>query len=252
MERTSYEPGVPSWVDLGADVAKAEAFYGGLFGWKAEATGTEEETGGYKQFVYKGKNVAGLGPQQNPGPPYWSTYIATTDADAVAENVKAAGGMVLVEPMDVMDVGRMAVFADPTGAVFSVWQAGAHPGAGLVNEPGSFCWSELATRDLDTAKAFYTQVFGWGVGGVPEYVEFQVDGRTIAGMMPMPDMVPDEVPPYWGVYFAVDDCEAATAKAVGLGGTHIVGPMDVEVGRFSVLTDDQGATFAVIKLKDRS
>jgi predicted enzyme related to lactoylglutathione lyase len=252
MEKTSYAPGTPIWIDLGADVPKAEAFYGGLFGWTTTEPGPDDETGGYKMFMQGDKMVAGLGPQQAPGAPYWTTYIATADADATAKKVSAAGGMTMVEPMDVMDAGRMAIFADPTGAAFGIWQAGMHTGAQLVNEPDTWCWNELQTRDLDAAMKFYADVFGVGIGGAPEYRELQVGGESVAGAMTVPEGVPAEVPANWLTYFAVADCEAAMAKAQSLGGTVLMGPMDVEVGRFAVVLDDQGAAFAVIKMKDAS
>jgi predicted enzyme related to lactoylglutathione lyase len=247
MQKTNYAPGTPTWIDLGApDVEKAAAFYGALFGWTAESAGPD--TGGYHNLIYKGHRVAGLGPAENPGPPYWTTYFAVTDADAAVAKAKELGGTCFLEPMDVMDQGRMAVLADPTGAAFSVWQAGVHHGAELVNEANTWCWNELSTRDLDTAKAFYRDLLGAGLGGVDEYVELQVEGESVAGMMAMPEMVPAAVPPYWLVYIAVDDCDAAVATAQGLGAALIAGPMEVPVGRFAVLADDQGATFAVIKM----
>ena len=248
MEKTDYAPGTPMRIDIGADIPKAEAFYGGLFGWETTEPGDPEETGGYKMFTYKGKLVAGLGPQQAPGAPYWTTYICTDDADATAEKVKQAGGMVFVEPMDVMDAGRMAIFADPAGAAFGVWQANQHRGAELVNEPNTLVWNELQTRDLEAAKAFYPAVFGVGVGGAPEYVEWQVNGEAVGAAMAMAPGVPDQVPSNWLTYFAVDDCEAAVEKATSLGASLMMGPMDVPVGRFAVLADDQGAAFAVIKM----
>jgi predicted enzyme related to lactoylglutathione lyase len=251
MEKTDYAPGTPTWIDLGApDIDKAAAFYGGLFGWAAEEAGPVEETGGYRTFTYKGHRVAGLGPAQNPGPPFWTSYFAVADADASVAKAKELGGMCFVEPMDVMDLGRMAVLADPTGAAFSVWQAGAHRGAALVNEANTWCWNELSTRDLATAKAFYRDLLGAGLGGADEYVELQVGGASVAGMMPMPEMVPAEVPPYWLVYIAVDDCDASVAKAQGLGASLVTGPMEVPVGRLAVLADDQGAMFAVIKMAE--
>jgi predicted enzyme related to lactoylglutathione lyase len=252
--RSEYAPGTPSWVDLGADIDGAKKFYGTLFGWATQDAGPPEETGGYGFFMKGDKMAAGYGPQQNPGPPFWSTYVSVADAEQTAKQVEAAGGAVIVAPMDVMAAGRMAVFQDPQGGFVSAWQPGEHHGAGVVNEPGAFCWNELQSRDVDGSKAFYASVFGWEpvthTDGPMPYTEFLLDGRSIAGMMPMPPMVPAEVPTYWLVYFAVDDCDQATAKARELGGTELVPPMDVPIGRFSVLTDAQGAVFAAIKLNE--
>jgi predicted enzyme related to lactoylglutathione lyase len=254
MEMEKYENGLPSWVDMGSpDLSLARAFYSGLFGW--DAPEGPPEAGGYSVCLLQGKSVAGLGPQMSPeAPPSWLTYVNVDDADATVAKVKAAGGTVFVEPMDVMDVGRMAVFADPQGAVIGLWQPGTHLGAELVNDPGTFCWSELVTNDLDGAKAFYKAVFDWGAedqgppGGPPAYTEWKLSGRSIGGMMPKTPEMPAEMPPLWGVYFAVDDADAAAAKAQELGGALFMGPVDIEPGRFAVLADNQGVMFQVIAL----
>ena len=251
MEMTSYEPGVPSWIDLGTpDIEKAAAFYSGLFGWNCPEG--PEEAGGYRVCDIGGKLVAGLGPQQNPGPPVWSVYVNVASADDTSAAVTANGGQVFVPPMDVMDAGRMAVFADPVGAVFSVWQPGIHPGAQLVNEPGTFSWAELVTTDVAASKAFYGAVFGWGAethgDGPGAYTEWKVSGRSISGMMEKPPMMPAEVPPHWGVYFSVNGTEDAVARVTQLGGAVVSPPMDVEPGRFAVVADPAGAVFNVITL----
>lgn len=249
-ERTSYAPGTPAWIDIGTDVEAAAAFYTALFGWTMVSAGPD--AGGYGFFTdAAGKLIAGVGPQQSPGPPFWSHYVSVADVDETTARVEAAGGTVVVPPMDVMDAGRMAVFQDTEGAFFSGWQPGTTIGCEVVNEPGAFCWSELNTRDAGAAKAFYTQVFDWGVhtsAGEMDYTEWQLDGESIAGMMDMPDEVPTEVPPYWLVYFAVADTDAAMARALELGGASLTDAMDTPAGRFSVLADPQGAFFAVIAL----
>src|SRR3954452_23543945 len=161
MEVESYENGRPSWIDLGVpDPKKAATFYSQLFGWDVQEG--PPESGGYRIAHLRGRAVAGLGPQQNPGPPVWSTYVNVSDAAATTEKVKANGGQVIVEPFAVLDVGTMAVFMDPVGAFISVWQPGQHTGAGIVNEPGTYSWSELVTNELAKAASFYGAVFGWG------------------------------------------------------------------------------------------
>jgi hypothetical protein len=252
-EPTSYAPGTPSWVDLTTpDVDASARFYGALFGWETEEAGPPEETGGYAMFTLRGRNVAGVGPIMQEGqPPVWSTYVATDDADAAAARAKEAGGEVVVEPMDVMQAGRMAFVSHPAGGFVGIWQPNQHSGAQIVNEPGSLTWNELQTRDPDGAKAFYSALFGW----TPEdqqmgdftYTVFNLGDRGIAGGMPMPPGVPDEVPAYWLVYFAVEDCDASAAEAQELGATQVFPPMDIPgVGRFAVLSDPHGTAFAVI------
>lgn len=247
-ERESYAPGTPSWCDLStSDVDGAARFYGGMFGWTAHDAGPD--AGGYRMFTLRDKYVAGLGPNMAPGPSHWTTYVTVADADATTATARSAGATVHVEPMDVLDVGRMAIFADPTGAAIAVWQPRLHHGAQLVNEPNTMCWNELLTRDVDAAKTFYKKVFQWEVRSGGEYNEWLLGGDSIGGMMTMPPMVPAEVPAHWGVYFAVESCDGAVARASELGGSVMVGPMDIEPGRFATLSDPQGATFSVIALK---
>jgi predicted enzyme related to lactoylglutathione lyase len=253
MEIDHYEPGVPSWIDIGSPNPQGAAdFYGALFGW--EAPEGPPETGGYRVAMVGDRSVAGIGEQAHPGPPVWATYIAVENTDETVATVLAAGGQVIVPAMDVLDVGRMAIFSDPVGATFSVWQPGTHPGAELVNEPGTWSWSELLTTDLEASKTFYGAVFGWtvdekGAGPTMEYTEWQVAGRSVGGMMRKPPMLPDEVPPFWAVYFAVADTDAAVARVAELGGSIMVPARDIEPGRFAVAVDPTGAVFSVITMK---
>lgn len=243
---TKYEPGVPSWADMSAkDLAGAVEFYRGLFGWETEDQG--EEAGHYTIAAKDGRHVAGLNTVPDESvPPHWTTFINVEDAEETAQRVKAAGGQVLFGPMEVMDAGRMAVFSDPTGAVVAAWQPGRHLGAQLVNEPGSMIWNELTTSDLNRARSFYREVFGWDWAGSDEYAEIQVAGRTVGGVMPRPVDLPAEVPDYWLVYFATEDLEADIARAGSLGATTLFGPIEIPgTGRFAVLADPQGAVFAL-------
>jgi predicted enzyme related to lactoylglutathione lyase len=234
-KRTSYEPGTPCWVDLGSpNPDESKKFYSGLFGWTTE-TGPPE-AGGYIMCELGGQPVAGMGPIMNEGqPPAWTSYVSVADADETVAKAKKAGATVLLEPMDVLDVGRMAILADPSAAVIAIWQPRAHIGAGLVNDPGTLCWNELATRDIDGAKKFYGAVFGWkgdtnDAGGMA-YTEWKLGENTIGGMMEMGAMHPPQVPPHWLVYFATEDCDASTAKAKSLGASVTVPPMDIPPGR---------------------
>jgi hypothetical protein len=253
MEFERYDNGVPSWVDLGTgDLGRAKDFYGVLFGW--ETPEGPPEAGGYSVCLLRGKSVAGLGPNMNPAaPPHWSTYVNVDSADATVEKVTAAGGMVFMPPMDVMEAGRLAVAADPSGAAFGLWQPGQHLGAQLVNEPGTYCWSELVTPDVEGAKAFYGAVFGWGsdtqgADSGMAYTEWKLGGKSIGGMMAPPPGMPEGAPPFWGVYFAVSDTDATVARVQELGGSLFMPAMDIEPGRFAVVADPEGVMFNVIAL----
>jgi uncharacterized protein len=254
MQVERYDNGIPSWVDVSSpDLDASRAFYGGLLGWECPVG--PPEAGGYSVCELGGKTVAGVGPQMNPDfPPAWMSYVNVDSADDTVAKIKASGGTVFAGPMDVMDAGRMAVFADPVGAVLGLWEPGNHLGAQVVNEPGAYCWSELVTTDLDASKAFYDAVFGWGAadlgpGGENAYTEWKVGERSVGGMMAKRADMPAEMPPYWGVYFAVDDADATAAKAKELGGQVLMGPMDIEPGRMAVLSDPVGVMFNILKLK---
>jgi predicted enzyme related to lactoylglutathione lyase len=248
-QRTSYAPGTPSWVDLGApDPARAAEFYGGLFGWEADMD-PRPEAGGYGLFTLGGKTVAGLGPQQDPGmPPFWAVYITVADADETAKKVADAGGTVIAGPMDVFDAGRMGVAQDPVGSFISWWQPNQTIGAELVNDAGSFAWNELATKDIAAARAFYTSVFGWGIADETslEGTAFTVDGNVVCGAHPAGD---GEFPA-WSVWFAVEDCDAAAAKVKELGGSVLVEPNDMDFGRGAVVADPGGAVFGIGAMGD--
>ncbi len=249
MEFDRYDNGVPSWVDCSSpELPRSREFYGRLFEW--EFQDGPPEAGGYTLAHLGGRTVAGLGPQMNPhAPPSWTTYVNVDSADDAAAKVVAHGGQVYMPPMDVMTAGRMAIFADPAGAAFGVWQPGDHKGAGVANEPGTYCWSELITTDVPGSAAFYGDVFGWGAEDNGGYTEWKVDGRSVGGMMLKPDTMPAEVPPMWGVYFAVADCDVAAQQITELGGAVLMGPTDIEPGRFAVAADPVGAVFSVLALK---
>jgi len=248
-ERTSYEPGTPSWVDLATpDPAAAKRFYGELFGWEVEDAGPEEETGGYAMFSLRGKLVAGVSGLMSPEQPaVWSTYVSTDDADAVVARAKDAGGQVMVEPMDVMEAGRMAFVVHPAGGAVGVWQPDRHTGAQLVNEPGALAWNQLHTRDQDGAAAFYGAVFGWERADFGGMSVWNLGDRGIGGLADVPEGTPDAVPAFWMTVFGTADTDATAAKVAELGGQVLRAPSDIpDVGRFAVLADPQGVTFGVI------
>jgi len=261
QETPEYKPGTFCWVELGTtDGEAAKKFYTELFGW----TYNDSPVGPgmvYTMLKLDGKDIGAL--YQMPAemtsqgiPPNWLSYVSVASADESAAKAKELGATLMKEPFDVMDVGRMAVVQDPTGAVFAIWQAGTHKGAGVVNVPNSFCWNELATPDTAKAGDFYTGLFGWGKNvqqmGPMTYTSFMNGDRPAGGMYtPTPEM--GEIPTNWLVYFAVEDADAKLQKANELGAKTIVPAMDIPgVGRFAVIQDPQGAVFGIIKLNNPS
>jgi predicted enzyme related to lactoylglutathione lyase len=249
----------PVWVDLSStDAAASRDFYANLFGWKVEVS-PDPKYGGYALAKIGGKDVAGIGPTQMPGmPTAWTVYIGAHDAEDIVKKVQAAGGKVVAAPFDVPEQGRMAVFQDPTGAFIAVWQPINMAGAQVLGAPNSFGWAELNARGIGKAVPFYKTVFGWGdkkstMGpeGAPAYTEFQLDGESIAGGQEMPSMVPAGVPSYWLVYFNVEDVDKAFKKATDKGARTMLAPNDFPGGRFAILSDPQGATFGLLKMKPR-
>ena len=251
--RTSPWPtGVPCWVDLSVpDVAAAQRFYADVLGWSFQED-DDERYGGYTVALVGGNAAAGIGPQYQEGmPPAWPLYFASDDADATAAAVEKHGGTIVFPPDDVGPLGRMVVGTDPTGAPFGVWQAGQFIGAEVVNEPGAITWEDLRSTDPDSARAFYTGVFGYQTEPVemagPDYTTFALSGESaplggIGGMMGA-----DDAPAHWLVYFGVADTPATVAAAQRGGGSVLVPEKDTPFGRLAVLADPVGATFSVIE-----
>lgn len=250
-----YAHGEFCWADLACgDLLAAKRFYSALFGWGAVEV-PAPGGGIYTLAKLDGADVGGMhGLAPGPSHPAWTAYVAVDDCAASTAKAASLGGSVLMPAMDIADVGRMAVIADPEGAVLSLWQADSpHPGfARLGPRHGTVVWNELASGSADAAKVFYGGVFGWGVEErtMPDftYTEWLIGDRPVGGMLPLA-AIPADVPPHWLVYFAVDDCDAVAARAEELGGKVLRAPFDVpNVGRLAVLADDQGAVFAVIRL----
>jgi len=254
-ERTNYAPGTPCWVDLATpDLEPAEKFYGPLFGWEIPELPNSAEMGGYRRAKLGGKDVAGAMPLMQEGqPPAWSTYISVDDADAIARAIQENGGTMIAEPMAVASYGRLAIFTDPEGAFFGIWEPADFAGAELVNEPGTFGWNELGTRDPAAAKQFYGAVFGWEFDEEPSdrvgtYTIAKVGDAMVAGMIDMNALeMPAEIPANWLVYFIVTDADAALDEIRSGGGSVMNGPIDIPPGRFAVVADPFGAAFAVMQ-----
>jgi predicted enzyme related to lactoylglutathione lyase len=250
-KRTSYAPGTFSWVDLATtDAAAAKAFYSGMFGWEMEDT----DAGGavYSLCRLDGDAVAGLYAMSEEmrstvAPPNWLSYVTVADADAAVARVKELGGSAIDDAFDVMDVGRMAVLADPQGAVFAVWEPRSRIGAERVNDLGCLTINELTTTDLDAARAFYGDLFGWatedvdtGPGG-PVIVSVTNDGVLNASMS---SAQPGESP-HWRPYFTVESVETGADRVRELGGATLFGPIPLPEGGIAVARDPQGAVFAL-------
>jgi len=249
----THAPGSFCWIELATtDQNAAKAFYEKLFGWQAADTpmGPGEF---YTIFNLGGRDVAAAytmrSEQKSSGmPPNWMLYVAVISADEVATRASTLGGRVCVAPFDVFDFGRMAVFQDPTGAAISVWQAKRHKGTGVTGEKGTLCWADLSTPDPAAAAHFYSELFGWAVEKGEKdpsgYLHIKNQEQFIGGIPPVQHRKPD-TPPHWLLYFEIADCDAITARAKSLGAKAYVEPMTMEnVGRWSVVSDPQGAVFA--------
>ncbi|MGH3982294.1 MAG: VOC family protein [Pseudonocardiaceae bacterium] len=259
---TSYPPGTPTWFDLGSpDVAASARFYSDLFGWTATVV-SDPGAGGYTTLSRDGKLAAAVaehqidtpyhrpyGPDQQLGmPAAWTVYFATDDADALTQRAVAAGGEIIMSPMEVLGLGRMAVFADPTGAAFAVWQSISMDGAEVTGQPRSVNWVELVTGDIEGAKTFYGHVLGMAAKnfsrpGLTDPI-WQVDGQPVGGTR---ELDPTQAArPHWALTFGVEHCDAAVRCAVQLGAASRNPPADTPLGRRADLVDPHGAGFSVL------
>jgi predicted enzyme related to lactoylglutathione lyase len=231
-----YAEGVPCWVDAQLpDVEAGKRFYGELFGWTFETA--------YGASVWArldGEPVAALAHKTDGRmPTVWTVYFATPDAEATARRILVAGGQVVMAPFPVDGLGTAALAADPEGAVFGLWQAGSHEGFGTRHRPGAFAWAQLYARDIETANTFYGHLFHealFGPGAAPDF-----------GRVPVTDVFPEVMPPHFLVHFGVEDCEAALGAVSRLGGRVQAGPFTASYGTVAVVTDNQGASFAVLQ-----
>jgi len=252
-QRDSAPLGAPCWIDLfTSDPDRARAFYGELFGWTAEVGG--EEYGGYITFSQDGVPVAGcMGQRHESGvPDLWSVYLASKDALATVDAATANGAQVVVEAMEVTDLGHMAVVSDVGGAGIGIWQPGLHRGFGVLAEPGAPTWFELHTRDYDASVRFYQEVFDWDVHVVSDVPEFRYatlgEGEgQLAGVMDASAFLPDGVPSHWSIYFGVTDADAALAQVGELGGSVVMAAEDTPYGRLAAAADPTGAQFKLIQ-----
>jgi hypothetical protein len=256
-ERTAYRHGTFSWVENATtDQEGTKGFYSSVFGWDYD----DSPVGNgiyYSMAKLRGHYVAAIAPQQQDEramgvPPHWNSYITVDDVDSVSARVQELGGTLHAGPFDVMDVGRMSALSDPTGAVAYLWQPKGHIGAGLVNEPGAFCWNELGTRDPAVSAQFWSDLLGWEFERI-EAAPIDIwtignGGQDNGSMRRMGDETPPDVPPHLLVYFAVDSIEAAAETISGAGGQVIVPKMSAGPGNsFAVFGDSAGATFGLFE-----
>ena len=250
IRETPWPEGTPCWVDLAVDdFGQAQEFYGEVFGWDVPVG--LPEFGGYATATKDGHPVAGLAPKMRPDQPTaWTVYLASDDVDATVRTIRENHGKVHADPMDVSDMGRMALAVDPGGAFFGLWQSGKHTGFQLASEPGSVAWHENYSRDWEANKDFYAAVFGWqyddmSEGGV-EYAAFKVGDRPAGGIGRLGDDLPLEMSAYWNVYFTVEDTDATIAAMRRLGGLVVRDAWDTPYGRMAEVADNQGAPFLLM------
>ena len=251
-----HPPGAFCWIELAtSDQPTAKTFYSSLFGWHADdmPMGPSDF---YTIFRLDGRDAAAgytIRPEDRAQgvPPHWMIYIAVQSADEAAARVNSLGGKVVAPPFDVFEAGRMALIADPTGAMFSLWQPQKNLGIGIAGVPGTLCWADLSTADPEAAKRFYEGMFGWkiapGENDSSGYLHIKNGEQFIGGIPPAANR-DAHMPPHWMPYFLVAGCDASAAKAQQLGAKVYLPPMTLEnVGRFAVLADPQGAVFAIFQ-----
>lgn len=255
---SSHQAGTFCWSELCThNWQQGKEFYTALFGW-----GVDDQPIGpdmfYTMLQKEGADIAAMYQMEAARieldlPSHWLSYVAVEDVDVVTAKAEALGARLIHGPHAVGDAGKMALFEEPQGAVFAIWQGMAHPGARKLHESGTVCWTELATKNAEQSRAFYSQLFDWqseveDMEGML-YTQFKIGSDPVAGMLEMNEEWGD-IPAHWMTYFAVDDCDAMAEQATHLGGIVCVPPTSIKnVGRFSVITDPQGAVFSIIELE---
>lgn len=234
-ERSSYAPGEFCWTDLATTgAADVSEYYRELFAWDPRPMAAGEHREYILCFLGR-RDVAALYDSEQP--PHWRSYVSVESADASAVRAAEAGATIVEEPSDVIDQGRLAVIRDPVGAELCLWEARAHPGAALVNEPGCLTWNDLMTADPETAMGFYARLFGWTFSGEPPYRVIRNGARSNGGIFT------HEGPAAWVPYFATESLDDAISRAGGA----LRGPQEVPAGRFAVVRDPRGAVFCLFE-----
>jgi predicted enzyme related to lactoylglutathione lyase len=244
----AFPQGTPVWVDLQSpDQPAAATYYRSLFGWEVSAPSADSN--GFALASARGVPVAALGPLPSDDvPTSWTVYFSVDDADLAAQAVRAAGGSVLVEPAELVAGIRLAIVADPAGAVFGLWERTDSGDRWLRDEPGAVDWLELVAADPTSTFPFYESVLGVGISemrvGEEPYGLFDVGETSVAGAY----RSDGAEPAHWLVYFNVADLDAAIVRATELGGTLRTEPLSAPgVGRWAEIVDPQGAGFALLE-----
>ena len=256
-EFSTHRPGTFCWFELCTqEWSAAKTFYTELFQWKYDDQPIGDDCF-YTMLQLEHADIAAMYQMEDEKiaqkvPSHWLSYIAVANVDETVEKARALGATVVAGPHSVGNAGRMALFFEPNGAMFAVWQGQEHGGAKRKNQPNSVCWNELASKNAQASRDFYTQLFGWqyqiqDMDGMP-YTLFLQDGEQVAGMLEMTDEWGD-MPAHWMVYFQVENCDHTLSNVEKLGGQVCVPATDIpDVGRFSVITDPQGGFFSVIEI----
>ncbi|GLZ13844.1 hypothetical protein Acsp04_40790 [Actinomadura sp. NBRC 104425] len=248
---TNQPEGTPTWLELGVpDLEAAGRFYGGVLDWELRDQGPE--TGGYRLCLLRGEPVAGVMRSTEEGAACgWTVYFATGDCDGAAKRAADAGGEVVHEPMDVMNLGRMAIVTDAVGAGLGLWQGRAHIGARLVNEPGALVWNELVTGDADEAREFYRNLFDYTTEPIAGDMDYTLlrrpDGHEVGGIHGEPGAASSQ----WLSYFEVDDVDSAVRAVQAAGGALDGEPWNSPYGRMAHVRDPFGAEFRLVRPPDR-
>jgi uncharacterized protein len=253
MERTTQ--GEFATVDFAAkDFDGQTDFYEKLFGWAHADLPTPK--GPYRMFSKQGGSVAGgypLSPDMEAAgvPTMWNTYIAVDNVDAMAHKAERLGGTIVMPAVDAEGYGRFVGIQDPTGGILFLWHSNTPDPDAKYSEPGALAWNDLSTPDPEKAVEYFRQLFDWDIaamtGGLMPYWVISVNGTRQAGIMPMPETVPSDVPANWLVYFGAEDARALAQRVVELGGRVLVEPTQADDMVWAILSDPQGATFGILQ-----
>ena len=256
QEFTSHKPGTFCWIDLATtDTAGAKKFYSEIFGWEPFDIPVGEGMV-YTMLNINGKAVAALSdmqPEQRQMgiPPYWMSYVSVENAAATVAKARELGANIIMDAMDVMEEGVMALFADPDGCMSAIWQAKNHIGSSYKYAPNTLCWVEHGTQNPEGMITYLEKLYGWtsstqNMGGM-DYTIFSLGEEQVAGFFQLPPELAN-VPSHWLPYIEIADISTTIDKIKSLGGEIMMPPMFVEgVGHYCVFRDPQGAVLGLVQ-----